>query len=693
MRRTCETARRFCRLALGLVVALVGVAPAAAQYGAPANGEWPTYGGDLGSTKYSPLDQIDRDNFGDLRIAWRWRSADAVLSLTMPDGSEWRADSRLIFDELNRRDPERWRDGQPPTITNLKATPLMVGDRLFINMPTSAAAAVDARTGETLWVFNPKSYEEGTTTMSARWNQRGVAYWSNGPDRTDERIFFGTGNGYLVCVDAAAGRPCPDFGDGGRLDLMEDIPRATRGDRDWLNALLYSVQSPPIVFGDTVVTPMSISSYNNRREMPPGWMRGFDARSGRTRWTFHTIPQGDEFGNDTWGGDSWRETGKVGVWTMMSIDPELGYIYLPLNTAAPDYFGGHRPGANLFAESLVALDLETGERAWHFQVVHHGLWDYDLPAAPNLVDVTVDGRPIRAVAQITKQGFTFVFDRVTGEPVWPIEERPVPTDTDIEGEVPWPTQPFPTRPAPFDYQGVAIDDLVDFTPEIRQMAIEAVAPYRIGPLYTPHSRRGTIVRPGFSAGSWGGAAVDPETGILYVPSGNRYTVKHFRTPEPGEDSTLAVLEARGALSHRPQLPQGLPLFKPPYSRMTAIDMNTGEHRWMRPLGDGNRIRNLPLLRDLDLPPLGGDSGRIGPVLTKTLLIHALTAGGTGDGPRLVAFDKTTGEEIASVDLPGGAIGTPMTYLSGGRQYIALTVGGGRVPELIALALPAADADR
>ena len=690
MQRTSNPARGVGRLAVSLVVALAVASPAAAQYGAPANGEWRTYGGDLGSTKYSPLDQIDRENFGDLEIAWRWQSADAVLSLTMPDGSEWRADSRLVFDELNRRDPERWRDGQPPTLTNLKATPLMVGDRLFINMPTSAAAAVDARTGETLWVFNPKSYEEGTTTMSARWNQRGVAYWSNGPDRTDERILFGTGNGYLVCVDAGTGRPCDDFGDGGRLDLTEDIPRATRGGRDWLNALLYSVQSPPIVFGDTVVTPMSISSYNNRKEMPPGWMRGFDTRSGRTRWTFHTIPQGDEFGNDTWGGDSWRETGKVGVWSMMSIDPELGYIYLPLNTAAPDYYGGHRPGANLFAESLVALDLETGERVWHFQVVHHGLWDYDLPAAPNLIDVTVGGRPIKAVAQITKQGFTFVFDRVTGEPVWPIEERPVPTDTDIEGEVPWPTQPFPTRPAPFDDQGVALDDLVDFTPEIRRMAVEAVAPYRIGPLYTPHSKRGTIVRPGFSAGSWGGAAVDPETGILYVPSGNRYTVKHFRTPEPGDDTTLAVLEARGALAHRPQLRQGLPLFKPPYSRMTAIDMNTGEHLWMRPMGNGDRIRNLPMLRDLDLPPLGGDSGRIGPVLTKTLLIHALTAGGTDDGPRLVAFDKMTGEEVASVDLPGGAIGTPMTYLSGGRQYIALTVGGGRVPELIALALPASD---
>ena len=683
---TMTFARQWILVALVVaVVSVVSARPVHAQNGAPANGEWPTYGGDLGSTKYSPLHQLDASNFTDLEIAWRWRSSDRVLSVTTPGGGEWAADARVIFEELNRRDPSRWRDGQPPTLTNLKATPLMVGGRLFINMPTSAAAAIDARSGETLWIYNPKSYEEGTTTMSARWNQRGVAYWSNGPDRTDERIFFGTGNGYLICVDAKTGRPCPDFGEAGRLDLVADLPRATRGERDWLNALLYSVQSPPIIFGNTVVTPMSISSYNIRREMPPGWMRGFDVQTGATRWTFHTIPQGDQFGNDTWGGDSWRETGKVGVWTMMSIDPELGYIYLPLNTAAPDYYGGHRPGRNLFAESLVALDLETGERVWHSQFVHHGLWDYDIPAAPNLIDITVDGRPIKAVAQITKQGFTFVFDRVTGEPVWPIEERPVPTDTDIEGEVPWPTQPFPTRPAPFDYQGVAVDDLVDFTPEIREMALEAIAPFRIGPLYTPHSQRGTIVRPGFSAGSWSGAAVDPETGILYVPSGNRYAVKQFRAPEPGEDASLRVIEKRP--SDRPQMPQGLPLFKPPYSRMTAIDMNTGEHVWMQPMGNGDRIRNLPMLRHLGLPPLGGDSNRAGPVLTKTLLIYALTAGGSDDGPRLVAVDKRTGEEIGSVDLPGGAIGTPMTYMVDGRQYVALTVGGSPVPELVALTLP------
>ncbi len=677
---------------ISLIVALLSCSistVALAQNGAPANGEWPTYGGDLGSTKYSPLDQLDRNNFSDLKIAWRWTSADGFLGLTMPDGSEWWADSRVIFEELNRRDPNLWRGGLPPTITNFKATPIMVGGRLFINMPTSQAASIDARTGETLWVYNPKTYESGTTTMSARWNQRGVAYWSDGPERQDERILFGTGNGYLICVDAKTGRPCLDFGDSGWTDLVADLPRAQRGDRDWLNALLYSVQSPPFVVGDTIVTPSSISSYNITKEAPPGWMRGFDVRTGSTNWTFHTIPQGDEFGNDTWAGDSWRHTGKVGVWTMMSADPELGYIYLPTNTPAPDYYGGHRLGDNLFAESIIALDIATGERAWHFQAVHHGLWDYDFPAAPNLVDINVEGRgPVKALVQISKQGFVYAFDRITGEPIWPIEERSVPTDTDVPGEQPSVTQPFPTRPAPFEYQGVTVEDLADFTPEIRQLAIDAVEPYRIGPLFTPQSLQGTIQRPSAGGGAnWSGAAFDPETEILYIPSNNAFSVKHFREPEPGEPATLAVIEARGELAHVPQMPQGLPLFKPPYSRMTAIDLSTGEHLWMKPMGNGDRIRNLPMLRDLNLPPLGGDSSRAGPLLTKNLLIYALTTGGRNDGPRLVALDKMTGDEVASVDLPGGAIGTPMTYMLDGKQYIALTVGGGRIPELIALSLP------
>jgi quinoprotein glucose dehydrogenase len=651
--------------------------------------EWPAYGGNLANNKYSPLDQIDKDNFSTLKLAWRWRSADGFISRSVPGGGEVWASSSVIFDELRKEDPKRWRDGEAPYVQNFKATPLMVGGRLFINTPASIGAAIDARTGQTIWTYNPKSYEAGTTTMSARWNQRGVAYWTDGKE---ERIFWGTGDGYLVAVDAKTGHPVTGFGRNGRVDLMTGLPQAKRGTRDWLNALTYSVQSPPIVVRDTVITPASISSYNNRKEQIPGWTRGWDARTGKLKWTFHTTPQPGEFGNETWEADSWAYSGKVSGWSIFSADEELGYLYLPLNTAAPDYYGGHRLGDNLFAETLLCLDVETGKRVWHYQLVHHGLWDYDLPAAPNLLDVIVDGRRIKAVAQVTKQGFLFTFDRVTGAPVWPIEERPVPP-SNVPGERTSPTQPFPTRPAPFEYQGVTVDDLVDFTPEIRAMAVAAIKNYTIGPLFTPPSlvvaggNQGTIMRPSAGGGAnWSGAAVDPETGMLYVPSRNATSVLRLQPPDPKQPGNLRYMEARGGATLR--MPEGLPLFKPPYSRMTAIDMNRGEHVWMMPLGDGKAVRNHPRLKGLNLPPLGGDSSLSGPLLTKTLLISALSTGGTNDdGPRLVARDKATGREVASVDLPRGAIGTPMTYMIDGKQYIALTVGGDPVPELVAYTLP------
>jgi quinoprotein glucose dehydrogenase len=390
--------------------------PVRAQKGS-GGGEWRTYGGDLGNSKYSPLDQINRDNFSKLQIAWRWRSADGFLSRSLPGGGELSGSSRVIFDSLRRDDPKRWRDDQAPSITNFKATPLMIGGRLYLNTPLSIGAAVDAKTGDTLWVYNPKSYEAGTTTMTARWNQRGVAYWSDGKD---ERIYWGTGDGYLVAVDARTGAPVTSFGDRGRVDLMQGLPRAVRGSRDWLNALTYSVQSPPVIVRNTVITPASISSYNNIKEQIPGWTRGWDVRTGKLKWTFHTVPRPGEFGNETWLDDSWSFTGKVSGWTVFSADEELGYVYLPYNTAAPDYYGGHRPGDGLFGESLVCLDAETGKRVWHYQFVKHGLWDYDLPAAPNLIDVTMGGQKIRAVAQVTKHGFLFAFDRVSGKPLWPI---------------------------------------------------------------------------------------------------------------------------------------------------------------------------------------------------------------------------------------------------------------------------------
>jgi quinoprotein glucose dehydrogenase len=639
---------------------------AAAQYGA-ADGEWRSYGGDLGSTKYSPLDQIDATNFDELRVAWRWQSADGGLDL----------------------------DTIRETVPNIQfrmfqATSLMVGGVMYLSTALHQVAAVDAATGETLWVHDPEAYLGGRPTHF--YNSRGVAYWSDDrPGATDARIFFGTNAGYLIALDAQTGAPVLDFGDNGRVDLMEDLPRAVRGtDADRRNR--FGVASPPIVAHDVVVTPNVISDGTTTKEAPPGWLKGVDARTGNTKWTFRTVPQADDFGAETWLNESWRYSGNTNVWSMLSVDDELGYIYLPIGTPTGDYYGGHRPGDNLFAESLVALDIETGQRMWHFQAVHHGVWDYDLPAAPTLIDINTDGRATKAVAQVSKQGFTYVFDRATGDPVWPIEERPVATDTDMEGEALSPTQPFPTKPPPFEYQGVTTDDLVDFTPEIRAMAIEAVKNFRLGPLFSPPTlsyddgRQGTIQRPHVGGGAgWAGAAADPETGLLYVPSVNRFSVIKYYTPDPAEGGNLRYTMRGLAAGIQPRMPQELPLLKPPYTRTTAIDLNEGDHAWMQPNGDGNRIRNHPMLRDLDLPPLGGD-GRIGLVLTKTLLISTLSAGGTDDGPRLIARDKASGQIVGSVDLPARAIGTPMTYMHNGAQYVALTVGG-EVPELVALRLP------
>ncbi len=650
-----------------LTAAIAGLPLAArAQYGA-TDGEWRHYGGDNGGTKYSPLDQIDAANFDELRIAWRWASADGALDL-----------------EALREQRQR------VSIRGFQATPLMIDGVLYLSTAMYQVAAIDAGTGETLWVYDPQVYRGGEPTHG--YGSRGLAYWSDGPDGNDARIFWGTSEGYLHAVDAATGRPAHGFGDNGRVDLTEGIPRATRGKKNYQGRNLLGVKSPPVVVGDVVVTPTIISDFVVRKEAPPGWIKGVDARTGDTIWTFRTVPSGDDFGADTWQNESWPYSGNVNVWPPMAADDETGYVFLPTGTPTSDYYGGHRLGDNLFAESLVAVDSETGQRMWHFQAVHHGVWDYDFPAAPSLIDITVDGRPIKAIAQVSKQAFVYVFDRVTGDPVWPIEERPVETDTNLQGEVLSPTQPFPTKPPPFDYQGVTIDDLVDFTPEVRAMAVEAVRGFRLGLLFTPPMLsveggvQGTMQRPQIGgAATWGGSAVDPETGFLYVPSSNSFSVLKYYTPDPAQGGNLRFTQSEFGSGIQPTMPRGLPLFKPPYSRMTGIDLNEGEHAWMQPNGDGDRYRNHPMLRDLDLPPLGGD-GRGGAVVTKTLLVSALSAGGSDGGPRLIARDKASGEIVGSIDLPAGAIGTPMTYMHEGRQHVALTIGGD-VPELIALALP------
>ncbi len=619
-----------------LTMAVCGTACAASG----VSEEWPHYGSDLAASRYSPLEQINADNVDQLTVAWSWNT---------PDNALFQNDERATAGEY-------------------KSTPIMVDGVLYVSTSLGQVAALDARSGEQLWVFDTGSWTRGRHPNFNN-NHRGVAYWTDGDLR---RIFMPANDGVLWSLDATTGQPDPQFGESGQIDLKQGLGRPTRTG-------LYGAISAPTVVGNTVVVGSSISDGpGNFDSMPPGHVRGFDARSGEQKWIFHTIPQQGEFGVETWEDEAWRHAGNTNVWTGMSADPETGYIYLPTSTPTNDWYGGHRLGDNLFAESLVCLDAETGERIWHFQMVHHGLWDYDLPAAPNLVDIEVDGRPIKAVAQVSKQGFVYVFDRLTGEPVWPIEERPVPQST-LPGERTSPTQPFPTRPAPFEPQGISDETLIDFTPELRAEALQLIEGLDYGPLFTPPSERGVIIFPGYSGGAtWAGAAVDPLTGILYVPSFSVPRLVRLRKPEPGS-SNFHYMRDRGADVNGPQ---GLPLIKPPYARITAIDLNTGEHRWMVPHGEGIRQRLINM--GIEDPGPVGAFGRNGPLLTRSLLFF-----GQLDGSRPVfrSFDKQTGAIISELDIPLPPMGTPMTYMVDGRQYIVMATGAGPDTRLLALALP------
>ena len=624
-----------------LLVTVLHASSALAQRGAP-DGEWPSYGGDDGSTKYAALDQIDAGNVDRLQVAWQWESSDTAVIIAN-------------------------RELGP---AGFKATPLMVDGVLYIRTSLSIVAAIDAATGEELWVQDVGSYESGRPT-NLGFNSRGVAHWSDGDAA---RIFLATGDAHLWAFDAATGRPVGRFGTDGKIDL-------TLGLRRPVDRRVYQVISPPLVVGDIVIVDSSISDGPRYMTAPPGDIRGFDVRTGELRWTFQTVPQAGETGNDAWENDSWTYTGNTNAWSIMSADQELGYVYLPLGTPTNDWYGGHRLGDNLFAESLVCLDAATGERVWHFQMVHHGLWDYDLPAAPTLVDITVDGRDITAVAQVSKQGFTYVFDRVTGEPVWPIEERPV-AQSSVPGERSSPTQPFPTRPPAFDRQGISVDDLIDFTPELRAEAEEILAQHEYGGLFHPPSRKGTIQMPGWGGGAnWYGAGFDPDTGYLYVPSRTSPISVRLDKADPAR-SDFNYRRGRSGLRG----PQGLPLVKPPYVRLTAIDLNTGEHAWQVTLGDGPRQRLIEMGVS-DPGPLGGGA-YTGPLVTKTLLFLGLGGGRQStQAPVLNAFDKATGEIVHAVDLPATLTGTPMTYMAGGKQHIVAAFGAGAEAGLIALALP------
>jgi len=625
-----------------------------------SQGEWPTYAGTYAAARYSPLTQINGDNAKDLHIAWRWKSPDMAIMAAKADVG--------------------------PTHAN-ESTPLMVGGMLYTSTSLSEVVAIDAATGETKWVFDPKIYENGLgLPPNLGWTHRGVAYWRSGDD---ERIVMLTAFAQMIALDAKTGKPVPGFGTDGRVDLAAGLRRPV--ERDY-----YTMTSPPVIVRNVIVVGSSVYDWWGKRPSPPGDVRGYDVATGKLLWTFHTVAQGEEPGVETWEKDSWKEMGNANVWAPMSADEELGYVYLPVSTPTNDFYGGDRPGDGLYGESLVCLDVTTGKKVWHFQLVHHGLWDYDPPAAPNLIDITVDGKPIKAVAQVTKQAFLYVFDRVTGKPVWPIEEQPVPAST-VPGEQAAKTQPVPSKPAPFDIQGATDDNLNDLTPEIHQEAIDIAKAYDRGPLFTPPSERGTIQLPGDAGGgNWAGAAIDPETHTLYVTT---YRVPSLITVHKPIAAWQGSYDFIGESRYVPG-PRGLPLMKPPFASLVAIDMDSGEHRWRIPIG---RSSAMGPVRRLNLSGDYGVLARSWALVTKSVMIvvqmgylspphfvpekkrpirdlHNLD-------PHLWVYEKATGDKLAEIELPSNATGAPITYMAGGKQFIVFPVGGGPVTEeLIAVAL-------
>jgi quinoprotein glucose dehydrogenase len=679
----------FLAVAIGFA-GLAAVSSALAQRGAP-NGEWPTYGGDLGHTRYSALDQINAANFNNLDVAWRFKA-----------------------DNLG-----------PNREFNLQSTPLMVGGVVYSTAGSRrAVVALDAGNGELLWVHRLDEGERGGVAPR-QLSGRGLAYWRNGDEA---RIIYVTPGYQMVALDARTGERVADFGVDGIVDLKRDADQ----DIDPLDGEI-GLHATPIVAKDVIIVGAAHRTGANPKSMRnvKGYVRGYDVRTGERLWIFHTIPQPGEFGTESWLAGSAEYTGNTGVWAQISVDEDLETVYLPVEQATGDYFGANRPGDNLFSETLLAVDLYTGERKWHYQLVHHGIWDNDIPCAPILIDITVDGRLIKAVAQPTKQAFLYVFDRVTGVPVWPIEERPVPQG-DVPGEWYSLTQPFPTKPRAYDRQGVTEDDLIDFTPELRREALEVVSWHRMGPLFTPpvvskiEGPLGTLMAPSQDGGTnWQGGSFDPQTNILYVASGGTVVSKGLVQPYPGQSDmafiegnavtgprtsggsgssagggrtefqgsgprTVAVDPARGPPRNALSV-QGLPLLKPPYGTISAIDMNRGEILWQIAHGaTPDDIRNHPLLAGLDIPRTG-QAGSPGTLVTRTLVIageRLYTTTPSGElGAMLRAYDKATGREVGAVYMPAPQSGSPMTYLHGGEQYIVVAISGAQYSgELLALKL-------
>jgi len=551
----------------------------------------------------------------------------------------------------------------------------MIDGVLYVTTPYNSAAALDAETGKELWRFDGEAYKLGQILSGSGWKLRGTAVWRDGGTL---RVMLNS-RYRMFELDATTGKPVPSFGDNGVASLVDGLPR--------ISELKHVTQSsPPQIYKGLVIVGSQIP---DRVQMPDpmGYVQAIDARTGKRVWMFSVIPQSPKDpGAETWEHESWRTSGHGNVWAPMTLDETRGLLYVPTSTPSSDYYGGGRPGAGLFAESLVCLEAATGKVKWYFQTVHHGLWDWDNPAPPNLVTITVNGQRIDAVAQVSKQGFTYVFDRVTGKPVWPIEERPVATDSDVPGEKPYPTQPFPTKPPAFDDQGVTLEDANKLTPEIRAMAQEQMRRYRIGPMFTPPSLRGTLQRPSQGGGAnWGGAAFDPESGYLFVRAANVVGLNRLAKND-GSDPLVAVdysnMFARGGETIN--LPGGLPLVSPPYAVLTAIDLNRGDIAWKVPLGEGSQaVRNHPLLKGMKLSDrLGSPNSRGGAMVTRSGLVFI----GGGDG-YLYAFDKKTGAELWRGKLPYENAAVPMTYRTrSGKQFVVVATGTGADNALVAFTL-------
>jgi quinoprotein glucose dehydrogenase len=674
-------------LAILVAVGLACLPTSASAQLHPKDSEWPSYAADLAGTRYRPLDQINASNFNDLEIAWR------IKTDNFGDRPEYK----------------------------LEGTPLMVNGVLYATAGSRRAAiALDPATGELLWIHGEHEGKRGGAAPR-QLSGRGLAYWSDGKE---ERVLYITPGFRLICLNAKNGVRVPTFGNNGEVDLKLDDDQEIFPD---LITGEIGIQSAPVVAKDTVIVGAAFREGMTPKSMRnnKGYVRGFDVRTGKRLWIFHTIPKKGEVGYDTWEKGSAEYTGNTGMWTQSTVDEELGLVYLPVESPTGDFYGGHRPGNNLFGETLVCVDLKTGERKWHFQLVHHPLWDMDISSAPILADIVVDGKKIKAVAQPSKQGFLYVFDRVTGKPVWPMPEKPVEVGS-VPGEWYSPTQPIPSQPPSYSRNGVSIDDLIDFTPDLRQRAKEIASHFHLGPVYTPptvsklEGPLGTLTLGTASGGTnWPGGSYDPETHIAYlfacnacvepiglVPApkevsdmnyvagvaGKEVEVLHGPGENAGADSPKPAKKAAGGGFVRLEV-EGLPLIKPPYGTITAINLDKGEFVWQIAHGETpDVVRNSEILKGLNIPRTGQITYNIGTLITKTLVIagegNVTTTADHPRGAMLRAYDKANGKEVGAVYMPAPQTGSPMTYMVNGKQYIVVAVSGGPYSgEYIAYTLP------